>query len=308
MRKSIVYAVAFLFFAQSLMGCQKKWVNTNAWGMSVWGDDDQSVAAAWLSYQSQNTFMTSMTRNFSFQVNTASVDDLNNPVPRGSVITGAPETMYYMANGDYVLVTSRITGDAGTSFETYQVFSGQTRLVQEVGTNQARRSCSGFNVNNNSFPPMAAVPSPDGSVIGSAYLNLLCDGLSVVVELKDAASGESLGETVEYALTPEIMSAWESGTEKTFIAHMKMGWSEDDGLMVGFSELLDNSPTDTIQGWYFEPDEEPVVFETMAPDCFTPPTTSSRLNSVGDQVRADTETGLSINSTSNSSDGFGCDP
>ena len=308
MRKSLVCLVVLLMAAQCLMGCQKKWVNTEAWGMSVWADDGEAVSAARLYYESQGTFMSSITRNFSFQVHTASSNNVNSTSPRGSVITGAPESLYYMSDGDYVLVTSRVPENAGPVFRTHQIFAdGQTRELMYVGSSEARRSCSGFNVLNNSSKAMAAIPSPDGSVIGTAYIKLLCDGLSLVVEFKDASSGDTIDGPHEYPISAVSISAWDGGSEKSYVAYMHVGWSESDGLMVGFDDVVANAPSDNTPGWYFSPGADPVAFDDMDLECFSPPTTSSRTNGSGEHINADTETGLNVTAGGGGSwDVFGC--
>jgi len=302
----MIYAIIMVLGTLTMTGCNK-WVAEESWGYAVWADDAQRVAATRVHFERQNTFMSSITRNFSFEIHTADIDGLNNTAARGSIIPGSPEGMYYMSVSDYVVATSRVPVEGGTAFKLYQFLSsGEVRMLKEVPPSESRKSCSGFQVMNNSASPARAIPSPDGSVVALVYLTLSCDGVAVEVNFLNAESGQSIDGPNQYELPVNSLLIWDGNPDKSYVAYMNVAWSQDERLMVGFDEVINDVTSDTVKGWYLGPNEAPVEFSDMEKSCFSPATTSASTNVAGQRVRASSENGLSIEAGSSSGPTFGC--
>ncbi len=291
--------------AATIMGCGQ-WVDDESWGESVWSDSGDRVAVTRQYYQRKDTPGGYMTRDFSFEIYTASSNNLGQPAIRGPRTTGAPEGLYYMSDSDYVLVTGRAPSDSGPAFTTYQILAdGQIRIIGSIGPEQSRRDCGQYQAVNNTANPVRGIPSPDGSILAFAHLGLSCQGTTARVQFFDAATGQSLSGPSDYELPENTTLSAQLDLERSFVSYMRASWSADGRFMLSFNEVNAQGATDASRGWYLAPGQAPEAFSNLDPSCFEPPTTSSTINDARQDIVAHRNEGLSVRE-SQSDALFGC--
>jgi len=214
---------------------------------------------------------------------------------------------------DYVLVDSWVDTDVGVYRFDQFLSNGEVRQLRQRSDSLNELECSGFRGRNGSATDTTMIPSPGGLVLAYAYLELSCDGRSLAVEFIDAESSGTVDGPNVYPLPENTQNRWEDGDTHLFSVYMYSAWTPENTFMVGFEELIPITESESglpelqgnTKGWFFEAGAEPVAFTGMAPECFSPSTTSAYENALGQRISSQGGL-LTVGAASAEPEVFGC--
>ena len=296
MSKLICFLLS-LSAVMTLSGCG--WDEDSGWSsQAAWADDGQEAALVFEYFESKNRTTHIARRNFESEVHLSGIPGISNR-PRRQIDGRQPgqvRHLYFMRSQGYVIV-GRIETNAAPAqgrnqfanyvFEKIDLQGNSTPL----GSLQAQSmiSCDAEgNSATSTGDPLLVVPSPDGLVLAKVESTVTCNGRDSTLNFLNADTLEVIGGPYEMWSRDNALGldafAWLPNGEFAIAAP---GFGGVDGE----SYTVDGQ-TRSLAGFEF--------------DCFYPATSSSDINTSGQEIHYEAGDRQTIMINETDQPGFGC--
>ncbi len=241
-----------LLLAALTTGCEGYEPYAN-YGMSAWANEGTGVLTTWHEYESKNNFMSTTTKNHTYQLVMA--PGPKGPfTPLGKTLAGTPpDGLFYMKSAGYALGI-RYCGNDATCVERYDLTTGEVVQSASFENEIGDVDCVDLHVQTVVSMRFLLAPSPDGSVL--ALFRAGHDGgcpsledMEVSVSFLDPQTFALLGPPRVLDVPPAAMMEIQTETsckapydanDPACLPTRSLGlgamaaWTEDNRLMVGF--------------------------------------------------------------------------
>jgi len=315
--KKIGLSILMLFLASHLFGC-KSWHNASGYAYPVYADDESGVAAVKHKFKELNKVTHISEKDFSVQVLIGPESPAQALSPLTDFRPGKVIDLFYMASEGY-LILGRSTdwlGSANGGSTTdlwYEKIELDGTLTPIAGGNFPVAISCDQEGSSTTSPPVRVIPSPDGTTLALFESETTCTERIQTVTFYNAAHLTIIGGPYDVPDLPP-----ESFGDSIMWRTIDMTWTEAGKFATSY---WGHGPDfDHYTASIFDPSEGLQDDQTLAINCFHPPTTSSAVNSEGEALEIDEDTGLlSLGSDSNppgpglgppptnSAPSFGCD-
>ena len=173
--------ISMVLLSVAAAGCNS-WEDDAAYSYPVFSEDDEGIAAVYMTFEAQDTITHTRKRNFSTQVLMKEDTDSTVPTELTSLMSGQVRDLFFMRDQEYIILGrhgDEQERDDGSSERTIWYdrvdLDGTVTSIAGGSTYISMLSCDGGTSAASTAGPLKVIPSPDGTVLAQFEATSSCD-------------------------------------------------------------------------------------------------------------------------------------